>query len=104
MPSLTISSNQVINVSDPDAQYQIQTRSGIDDDARMHMMTDAIIDAIRQVEEVRPDRPVDPMYPEMGDSIMIRRNSTFQNGERFLHSQPLGISSAFATQGHPDIG
>lgn len=102
MPSSTISSNQVINHSHPDAEYQIQTHAGIDDGAGIDRVTGAIIDAIRQVEGVRPDRPGDAMCLATSDSAMVCRNWTYQNGERSRHSQPLGTSSsAVATQEHP---
>jgi small-conductance mechanosensitive channel len=73
VPNSTIGSNQVINYTFPDPRYRIQTHVGIDYGTDMDLATDVIVEAVRQVEGVLPDKPVDALYVEMGDSAMIFR-------------------------------
>ena len=75
------------------------------------MATDVIIDAVRQVEGVLPDKPVDALYVEMGDSAMVSRVrwwiDSYQDTRRMLDQvhralqralDKAGIESPFPTQ------
>jgi small-conductance mechanosensitive channel len=73
VPNSTISKNQVVNYTFPDPQYRIETHVGIDYRTDIERARQVIIDAVRQVDGVLPDRPVDALYVEMGDSAMIFR-------------------------------
>jgi small-conductance mechanosensitive channel len=73
VPNSTIGSNQVINYTYPDPQYRIQTHIGIDYDTDIEMARKVMVDAVRQVEGVLSDKPVDALYVENGDSAMIFR-------------------------------
>ena len=73
VPNSTISVNQVINYTYPDPRYRIQTHLGIDYDTDTEKARQVIVDAVRQVEGVLPDKPVDALYVENGDSAMIFR-------------------------------
>ena len=73
VPNSTIGANQVINYSYPDPRYRIQTHVGIGYGADIEMARTIIVDTVRQVEGVLPDKPVDALYVEMGDSARILR-------------------------------
>ncbi len=73
VPNSTISDNQVINYSYPDPRYRIQTHVGVAYGTDVEMVRQLLIDTVRQVEGVLPDRPVEALYIEMGDSAMVFR-------------------------------
>jgi small-conductance mechanosensitive channel len=73
VPNSTIGKNQVINYTFPDPRYRIQTHVGIGYGSDIEMATDIIINTVRQIEGVLPDKPVDALYIEMGDSAMVFR-------------------------------
>jgi small-conductance mechanosensitive channel len=73
VPNSTIAKNQVVNYTFPDPQYRIQTHVGIAYDTDIEEARRVIIDTVREVEGVLPDKPVDALYVEMGDSAMIFR-------------------------------
>lgn len=73
VPNSVIGANQVINYSYPDPRYRIQTHVGIGYGADLEAARQIIVDTVRQVEGVLPDRPVDALYVEMGDSARIIR-------------------------------
>jgi MscS family membrane protein len=73
VPNSVISNNQVINYTFPDPRYRIETRVGIAYGTDIEMARRVIVEAVRRVEGVLPDRPVDALYAEMGDSAMIFR-------------------------------
>ena len=57
----------------PDAQYRIETQVEISNDTDIETAEEVIVEAVRQVEGVLLDKPVDALYMEMGDSAMIFR-------------------------------
>ncbi len=73
VPNSVIGSNQVINYSYPDPRYRIQTNVGIGYGQDVEKVRRIIVETVRQVEGVLPDKPVDALYHEMGDSAMIFR-------------------------------
>jgi len=73
VPNSVIGANQVINYSYPDPRYRIQTHVGIGYGADLEAARQIIVDTVRQVEGVLPDKPVDALYIEMGDSARILR-------------------------------
>lgn len=73
VPNSVIGANQVINYTFPDPQYRVQTHVGIGYGTDIEMVRHIIIDTVRQVEGVLPDKPVDALYIEMGDSAMVFR-------------------------------
>ena len=73
VPNSIIGSNEVVNYSYPDPTYRIQTHVGVAYGTDIEHARQVITDAVRQVEDVLPDRPVDALYIEMGDSAMIFR-------------------------------
>jgi MscS family membrane protein len=73
VPNSVIGANQVINYTYPDPRYRIETHVGIGYGTDIERARQVIIDAVRQVEGVLLDKPVDALYHEMGDSAMIFR-------------------------------
>jgi MscS family membrane protein len=73
VPNSVIGTNQVINYTYPDPRYRIETHMGIASDTDIEMVRQFIVDTVREVEGVLPDKPVDALYIEMGDSAMIFR-------------------------------
>jgi len=70
VPNSVIGTNQVMNYSYPDPQYRIETHVGIAYGTDIETARQVIVDAVRKIEGVLPDRPVDALYDEMGDSAM----------------------------------
>jgi small-conductance mechanosensitive channel len=73
VPNSIIGANQVINYSYPDPSYRVQTHVGIGYGSDIEAARRIIVDTVRQVEGVLPDKPVDALYIEMGDSARIIR-------------------------------
>ena len=55
----------------PAPQYRIETQVEISNDTNTETAEDVIVEAVRQVEGVLPDKPVEALYIEMGDAGMI---------------------------------
>jgi MscS family membrane protein len=73
VPNSVIGANQVVNYSYPDPRYRIETHVGIAYGTDIETARRVIIEAVEKVEGVLPDKPVDALYNEMGDSAMIFR-------------------------------
>jgi small-conductance mechanosensitive channel len=73
VPNSTIGTNEIVNYTYPDPQYRIETQVEISYDTDTETAEDVIVEAVRQVEGVLPDRPVEALYIEMGDAGMIFR-------------------------------
>ena len=68
IPNSGIADNTVVNYSLPDTTYRLQSDIGIGttmDIPRVHQL---IKEAVREVEGVLPDKPVDVWFTEFGDS------------------------------------
>jgi small-conductance mechanosensitive channel len=65
VPNSIIGNNQVINYSFPDPRYRIETHVFIDFDEDVEMIRQLLVDALRQVEGVLPDKPVDALFIDM---------------------------------------
>jgi small-conductance mechanosensitive channel len=73
VPNSTIGNNQVINYTFPDPRYRVQIDIGIGYGTDIDMVQQLIIDTVREIDGVLPDKPVDAIYNEIGDSTMIFR-------------------------------
>ena len=73
VPNSIIGSNQVINYSYPDPRYRIETHVGVGYGSDIEYVRNLIIETVRKLEFVLPEKPVDALYIEMGDSAMIFR-------------------------------
>jgi MscS family membrane protein len=111
VPNSTIGTNEVINYSYPDPQYRIQTHVGVAYGTDNDTVEAVIVQAVRQVEGVLSDKPVDALYVEMGDYAMIYRVrwwiESYVDTRRMYHRvhrslqkalDQAGIESPFPTQ------
>jgi small-conductance mechanosensitive channel len=73
VPNSVIGANQVINYTYPDPRYRIETHVGIAYGTDIETARRVIVDAVCRVEGVLPEKPVDALYNEMGDSAMVFR-------------------------------
>ena len=73
VPNSVISKNEVVNYTYPDPRYRIQLDIGIGYGTDIEMLQKLIIDTVRKIDGILPDKPVDAIYNEMGDSAMIFR-------------------------------
>jgi small-conductance mechanosensitive channel len=73
VPNSTIGKNQVVNYTYPDPRYRIQTHVEIAYGTDIERARRVLVEAVRDVEGVLPDKPVDALYIEMGPSAMVFR-------------------------------
>jgi small-conductance mechanosensitive channel len=73
VPNSTIGKNQVINYTYPDPRYRIETHVNVAYGTDIATVRRVVTEAVRTVTDVLPDRPVDVLYLEMGDSAMVFR-------------------------------
>ena len=73
LPNSLINGNQVVNYTYPDPRYRIETTVGIAYGTDRGLARQTIVDAVRQVEGVLTDMPVEALYIEMGNSAMVFR-------------------------------
>jgi MscS family membrane protein len=73
VPNSTIGNNQVVNYTYPDPQYRVQMDIGIRYGQDIEEVRGIIMTTLRNVDGIIPNRPVDALYVEMGDSTMIFR-------------------------------
>jgi small-conductance mechanosensitive channel len=68
VPNSGIADNSVVNYSLPDTTYRLQSDIGIGTTMDIPEVQQAIMEAVKQVEGVLPDKPVDVWFTEFGDS------------------------------------
>ena len=73
IPNSSIANGQVRNYNYPDPTYRLQLDVGIGYGTDIEHVRKVLGDAVRGVEGVLPDKPVDVLYNEMGDSSMTIR-------------------------------
>ena len=73
IPNNSISTDQIVNYTYPDPQYRIQIEIGIGYGQDIEKVRKIIIESVQQVEGVLPDKPIDALYVDMGESAMIFR-------------------------------
>jgi len=73
VPNSSISNNQVVNYTYPDPRYRIQTEIGVAYGTDLRLVREVITTALQDVEGVLPDKPVDILFLEFGDSDMVLR-------------------------------
>lgn len=73
VPNSTIGKSQVVNYSIPDPRYRVQMDVSIGYGQDIENICQMIVDAVRVVEGVVPDKPVEAIYNQIGDSAMIFR-------------------------------
>jgi len=73
IPNSSIGESQVVNYTYPDTQFRVQTEIGVAYGTDIRMMRDVIEGAVRGVEGVLSDKPVDIFYLKFGDSARLVR-------------------------------
>jgi small-conductance mechanosensitive channel len=73
VPNSQIGTSQVINYTYPDPRYRVQTDIGVAYGSDYDQVRRVIKDAVRGVEGVLPDKPVDVFFRQFGDSTRMMR-------------------------------
>jgi small-conductance mechanosensitive channel len=73
VPNSKIAKNQVVNYSIPDPRYRVEMDICFGYEHDIEKISQLIVDTVSKVEGVVPDKPVEAIYNEMGDSAMIFR-------------------------------
>ncbi len=73
VPNSQIGKSLVVNYAYPNDQYRLQIHLGIGYGTEVEKARQVMIDAVSSVEGVLPDRPVEALFLEFGDSAMIFR-------------------------------
>jgi MscS family membrane protein len=73
IPNSQISQSQVINYTFPDPKYRVQTEIGIAYGTDFDQMRQVIEQAVRGLDEVLADKPVDVLFVAYGDSTRTIR-------------------------------
>ena len=78
----------MINYTFPDSRYRTQTLVGMAYGTDIEAERALIVDTVRLLEGVLPDKPLDALYNEMGDSAMIFRvrwwNESYTDTRRII--------------------
>ena len=73
VPNSVIGKSQIVNHSYPDEAYRLQVHVGVAYGTDVHQARQVMTDAVRQVEGVVTDLPVDALFLEFGDSGLLFR-------------------------------
>jgi len=73
VPNSAIAKDQVVNYTFPDPRYRVQIEVGIDYDSDLKLARETAIKAVRNVEGVLLDKPVDALFVDFGDNTIIFR-------------------------------
>lgn len=73
IPNSVIAKSLIVNHSYPDTQYRIQIHIGIAYGTDIEQARQIMVNAVRQVEGVLPDRPVEALFLEFADSALTFR-------------------------------
>lgn len=70
VPNAKIGKNQVVNYSYPDSRYRIETEVSIAYGSELDHVRKVLQEAVREVDGILPDKPVDALLVELGDSAL----------------------------------
>ncbi len=73
IPNSIMGKSLVVNHSYPNTQYRIQTEIGVAYGTDVEQARQVLVDAVKGVEGVLPDRPVEALFLTFGDSALIFR-------------------------------
>lgn len=73
VPNSLIGKSLIVNHSYPSTQYRIQVHLGVADGTDLELARSTMIEAVRKVEGVLPDRKVEALFLEFGESALIFR-------------------------------
>lgn len=88
IPNSTIGQSQVVNYTYPDPRFRVEIEIGVAYGTDVEKMQNVIEGAVRGVEGVLPDKPVDMYYLKFGDSARLIRVrwwiDTYRDEKRML--------------------
>ncbi|HSG24887.1 MAG TPA: mechanosensitive ion channel family protein [Anaerolineales bacterium] len=73
VPNSVISKSLVVNYAFPNTDYRIEIHVGVAYDTDIEAARKVLVDAVRQVEGVEAQKPVEALFLEFGDSALIFR-------------------------------
>jgi MscS family membrane protein len=73
VPNSVIGKSLIVNHAYPDSQYRIEIHIGVAYGVDLELARQTIITAVQEVDGVLPDRPVEALLIEFGDSALIFR-------------------------------
>lgn len=73
VPNSIIGKSLIVNYSYPDTQYRIQIHVGVEYGTEIESARETIISAVQGVDGVLPDKSVEALFLEFGDSALIFR-------------------------------
>jgi len=73
VPNSVIVKSLVVNYSYPDTQYRIQIHVGVGYGTDIEQARKVLIEAVSTVEGVLPEKPVEALFLEFGDSALVFR-------------------------------
>jgi len=73
VPNSVIGKSLVVNYSYPDTQYRSQIHIGVGYGSDIEDVRKVLVEAVSKVEGVLPDRPVEALFLEFGDSALVFR-------------------------------
>ena len=73
VPNSAIAKDQVVNYSYPDPRYRVQIEVGIDYDSDLKLARETAIKAVKHVEGVLLDKPIDALFVDFGESSITFR-------------------------------
>lgn len=73
IPNSVIGKSMIVNYSRPDTQYRIQIELGLAYGTDVKLARETIIEAVREVEDVLPNRRVEALFLRFGDTALIFR-------------------------------
>ncbi len=73
VPNSLIGKSLVVNYSYPNDEYRLQVHVGLAYGTELELARSTIIEAVKNVEGVLPDRKVEALFLEFGDSALIFR-------------------------------
>jgi MscS family membrane protein len=73
IPNSLLNDTAVINYNYPDRNFRLQVDIGVAYDTNFDKIRQVLGDAVRQVDGVMPDKPVQVLFVEFGESAMIFR-------------------------------
>jgi small-conductance mechanosensitive channel len=73
VPNSAIAKDQVVNYTYPDPRYRVQIEVGIDYDSDLKLAREAAIKAVNQVDGILPDKPIDALFVDFGESTITFR-------------------------------
>ena len=73
IPNSDIGNSRLFNYTYPDPRYRIQTEVGVAYGTDLRLVRQVISESLKGVEGIIPDKPVDVLFMEWGDSEMVLR-------------------------------